>query len=88
MSESGQQARDLCFFLAYIVYKAAVEATPAHDAPTDAKTITEAHKESTLWLEKMSGLSEGEIDKLTVSGQNGQFHLLGFVIGEINLAIE
>lgn len=87
MSESGQQARDLCLFLSYLVYKAAVEATSVHELPTNAKTITEAYKESRLWIDKMSGLSEVEIDRLTVSGQDGQFHLLGFVIGEINMAI-
>ena len=84
MSEGGQPARELCLFLAYMVYKTAKEHGGSCVQPVDAQKIAAACSESRKWIEKMDSLSGTDIDHSSVAGRDGQFHLLGFVIGEIN----
>ena len=85
-SESGQQARELVLFLAYMVYKAVEEGRSQDPEQVDAQTITSACGESREWIEKMNGLDGADIDRSSVSGRDGELHLLGFVIAEMNEA--
>ena len=85
-SESGQQARELVLFLAYMVYKAVEEGRSQDPEQVDAQTITSACAESREWIEKINGLDGADIDRSSVSGRDGELHLLGFVIAEMNQA--
>ena len=85
-SESGQQARELALFLIYMVYKAVAEGRNEDPDRVDAQTITSACGESREWIETMNGLEGADIDRSSVSGRDGQLHLLGFVIAEMNEA--
>ena len=85
-SESGQQARELALFLIYMVYKAVAEGRNEAPERVDAQTITSACGESREWIETMNGLEGADIDRSSVSGRDGQLHLLGFVIAEMNEA--
>ncbi len=85
-SERGQQARELALFLAYLVYKAVEEGRSQDHEQVDAQTITSACGESREWIEKMHGLDGADIDRSSVSGRDGELHLLGFVIAEMNEA--
>ncbi len=85
-SESGQQARELALFMAYMVYKAVEEGRSRAPERVDAQTITSACGESREWIQEMNGLDGADIDRSSVSGRDGQLHLLGFVIAEMNEA--
>ncbi len=85
-SESGQQARELALFLVYMVHKAVEEGRSKDPERVEAQTITSACGESREWIETMNGLDGADIDRSSVSGRDGELHLLGFVIAEMNEA--
>jgi hypothetical protein len=86
-AESRQQVQELVLFLTYMTYKAVVE-EGGHFEPITPEAITEAYRESEVWMENMSRIEESEIESVSFTDVGEEPHLLGFVVSEINEAIE
>ena len=86
-SESRQQVQELVLFLTYMTYKTVVE-EGGNLAPITPETITAAYRESEVWMEHIGRIKESEIESVSFTDVGEEPHLLGFVVSEINEAVE
>jgi hypothetical protein len=86
-SSSSQSVRELSLYLSYVTYKALVLDTGLTD-PVDATEIVDACCESQEWIQRISEMDREQFDSAAASDIGDEPYLLGFVITEVQDAIE
>jgi len=80
-SESSSRIQELSLFLSYMVFKLVATGQPL--SPVPASNITEAYKESEMWIERIN--QAGELAEIPPEPEP---YLIQYVISELNLPLE
>jgi hypothetical protein len=86
-SSSSQRVRELSLYLSYVTYKALSEDTGL-TTPVGAEVIVNASRESQEWIQRVSEMNADQFSSATASEVGNEPYLLGFVIGEVQDAVE
>jgi len=84
--ESGQKVQELSLFLSYMIFKAAETDTARPVTQLSPATIQAGCRETELWMERLSQADAGELHASIAASlqQDGEPHLLQYVISELN----
>ena len=86
-SSSSQKVRELSLYLSYVTYKALSEDTGLTE-PVGADVIQNACRESQEWIQRVSEMNADQFSSATASQVGNEPYLLGYVIAEVQDAIE
>ena len=86
-SSSSQKVRELSLYLSYVTYKILSEDTGLAD-PVGAEVIVNACRESQEWIQGVSEMDARDFSSASASEAGNEPYLLGFVISEVQDALE
>lgn len=86
-STTGQRVREMTLYLGYVGYKSLLETYGDTLPQATAETITAACEESRQWMERMETTGESDDPTSALGGEADEPVLLGFVVSEVEDAI-
>ena len=86
-SSSSQKVRELSLYLSFVTYKVLSEDTGLTE-PVGAEVIVNASRESQEWIQRVSEMDARAFSSATASEVGNEPYLLGFVISEVEDALE